>query len=185
MSSNVKTLTWNDRLALMEHFKPTDDQACAIFGVTINELNTARKLEGTMFQKTRNIDYTAYINIFDRKMTKMSATTHSPSVSPETATKPTRAVLKRGRNGSKIASAFAAIPSVPIPLEQYATTHGISLNALRQSSRFDKSPELGRVRVKKNKETIYTEAYTIRLFDEYGQYLGRVRDVARVRQCRR
>lgn len=157
MASSVKTLTWNDRLALLDHFNPSDVEACRILGVTEAELATARNLEGSMFHMTQNIDYTAYETTFNRPTSKVQPTVHTrPGVStdePVFASKPTRAIKKRGRQGNKIAIAFSSIPHAPTPVEQYAVTHGVSLNALRQSSRFDKSPELGRVRVKKDKET--------------------------------
>lgn len=156
MASSIKTLTWNDRLALLDHFQPSDEDACRILGVTSAELATARNLEGTMFRMTQNIDHSAYEGAFNRTLNKSQPTVHSivdASQPPATASKPTRAPKKRGRQGTKIATAFTSIPYEPVPVEQFAQTHGVSANALRQSSRFDRSPDLGRVRVKKDKET--------------------------------
>lgn len=160
MAISVKTLTWNDRLALLNHFKPSDDEACRILGVTQGELNTARNLEGSMFQVTQNLDYSAYLSVFANGNEKSHPTSFvrpggkaDTLAPPATASKPTRAAKKRGRQGNKIATAFSSIPHEATPVEAYALQHGVSLNALRQSSRFDKSPELGRVRVKKDKET--------------------------------
>lgn len=79
--------------------------------------------------------------------------TKKPGERAETATKKTSTPKKRGRKGDKIANAFKAIPKTPTEAEKFATDYSVSLAVLRQSKRFDRSPELGKVRVKKDKAT--------------------------------
>lgn len=163
--SKSKSLGWNDRLALINHFKPTDKQACSTFGVSQEELNTARDLmaAGT-FRPTPDIDFKSYESMFasdsttSTKTEKKSGATSTKKPDggdnkPVTATKKTKEPKKRGRKGDKIANAFAAIPTTPTPAEDFAQKHGVSLAVLRQSKRFDKHPDLGNVKVKKDKET--------------------------------
>jgi len=75
------------------------------------------------------------------------------SNTPQTATKPTKVLKKRGRKGDKIAKAFLEVPTAPVDFEQYAETHGVSTNVLRQIKRHDRYPEKGKVFVRKNKTT--------------------------------
>ncbi len=166
--SKSKTLNWNDRFALIDHFKPSDADACTALSVTAEELKTARgMLAAGTFTPTPDLDYSAYEKLFastasaapaaDKSAAKTTrrsgSTSTSKSDKPQTATKVTPAPKKRGRKGTKIAEAFAAIPTTPTPVDAFATSHGVSLAVLRQSKRFDKSPELGAVRVKKDKES--------------------------------
>jgi len=72
---------------------------------------------------------------------------------PQTATKTPRVLKKRGRKGDKIAKAFLEVPTTPVDFEQYATSHGVSTNVLRQIKRHDRYPEKGKVFVRKNKAT--------------------------------
>ena len=66
----------------------------------------------------------------------------------ETATVITPEPKKRGRKGTKINEAFAAIGTEPLDAEEFATERNVSLNVLRQAKRFDKTG-LGKVHVKK------------------------------------
>ena len=182
--SKSKTLGWNDRFALIDHYKPSDEQACTAFGVTPDELKTARDMRAAgAFTATPGIDVDSYASLFAApaapetaapstkstkrrggatKTTKTAPTTDGDK--PATATKKTKVPRKRGRKGDKIANAFRAIPTDPTPVAAFATTHGVSVAVLRQSKRFDKSTDLGSVKVKKDKETkelmIWREAPT-------------------------
>lgn len=167
--SKSKTMSWNDRFALIDHYKPNDDAACSAFGVTQDELKTAREMRSAgAFTATPDIDVKSYANLFSAaapaaassttKTSRRGGATRTKKTTttkgkPATATKKTKEPKKRGRKGDKIATAFAAIPTDPTPVEDFASDHGVSIAVLRQSKRFDKSPELGAVRVKKDKET--------------------------------
>jgi len=63
-------------------------------------------------------------------------------------------VLKRpGRKGDKIKTAFLEIPENPVSFVDYAAKHGVSTNVLRQIKRHDIHSDLGKVFVRKNKQT--------------------------------
>lgn len=151
--SKSKTLTWNDRFALIDHFKPSDDQACTAFGVTDKELSAARgMLAAGALTPTQNIDAKSYSKLFNTGSTTISKpSTTSTSVKPATATKSIKVPKKRGRKGDKIITAFKAIPSAPTSVDTFAKDNNVSVAVLRQSKRFDKSGVSGQVRVKKDK----------------------------------
>ena len=168
--SKSKTLGWNDRFALIDHFKPNDEQVCTAFGITQDELKTARDMRSAgAFTATPDVDFDSYNTMFaaaapaatpasTKTTTRKGGATSTKKVTtttekPTTATKKTTAPKKRGRKGDKIANAFEAIPTNPTPVEAFATKHGVSIAVLRQSKRFDKSLEKGSVRVKKDKES--------------------------------
>jgi len=168
MANKAKTLTWGDRLALINHYNPSDEVICSAFGVTQGELDTARNmLTSGSLAVTPDIDFASYSSIFassdnatatTKPSSKTTSTTSTVKAAegekaPETATKRVKAPQKRGRKGDKIAIAFAKIPETPTKAEAFATEYSVSLAVLRQSKRFDKSPELGNVRVKKDKDT--------------------------------
>lgn len=155
MSKN--TMTWNQRFAIIDAHKPSDEQICKVFGVQQNELDTARHLRAAgQFIPASDVDVDAYANKFSnsvaaptKEASSTSITKPSSSDKPITATKKVKEPKKRGRKGDKIKNAFAAITSTPVPAENFVKTHNISLTVLRQSKRFDTIPEAGRVRVKK------------------------------------
>ncbi len=174
--SNSKTLNWNDRFALMDHYTPSDADACSAFGVTQSELDTARDMrKAGAFAASPDVDVKSYQNMFaassatttstaskssskttSSKTAKKSGSTSvtkttTTTAKPETATKKKKELKKRGRKGDRIAKAFAAIPATPVPVEKFASENNVSLAVLRQSKRFDKSPEMGNVHVKKDK----------------------------------
>ena len=154
--ASIKSLTWNDRIALINHFKPNDDEACSIFGVTKNELSVVRNLEGKMFHPTRNLDYSKYETIFGKKHKAAGSTIHTvgnTTLPPLSGSKPIRATRKRGGQGNKVAAALETVPYEPTPAIEFATARGVSMNTLHQHGRFDKSPHLGQVHVKKDKTT--------------------------------
>jgi len=155
-----KSLTWNDRLALLAHFKPTDEVACSALGVSQTELNAARQMlsSGVLVPST-NVDYSSYSSLFlttgtvttTSRPTKETVMKPEENLPPQSATKKVKEPQKRGRKGDKITAAFAAIPAEPVKAESFAENHSVSLAVLRQSKRFDKHPELGAVKVAKDK----------------------------------
>jgi len=149
--SKVTGLSWGDRFALIDKYKPTDEQVDAVFGLNAGELETARELraEGNFGELSEGFDPEAYDSIFasigEGAVSVSRPTSSKPAV---TATKTTPAPKKRGRKGTKIAEAFGAIGTEAVPAEEFANTRGVSLNVLRQAKRFDKTGG-ARVRVKK------------------------------------
>lgn len=161
MSKTFNNLGWGERLAVVDHFGLNDKQATAALGVTQDELSTARELAtaGTI-TIADDVDFAQYESELSTKKTTAktaTATTTSKSatesVTPVTATKPEREPKKRGRKGDKIKNAFLAIPTEPTDAEEFITTHGISMNVLRQGKRFDTSGLEGTVHVRKSKDT--------------------------------
>jgi len=174
-----KKLNWSDRFALIDRYKPTDENICSALGVSNDELVTARQLRGAgTIQPSTDLKVENYASMFSGMSVaakaskapvvsstpaatskKSTATSHTKSSSgkkanaPTTATKAVREPKKRGRKGTNIAEAFVAIPSTPVPVEEFASKNNVSLNVLRQSKRFDKSGTGGAVRVKKDKES--------------------------------
>lgn len=74
------TMSWNDRFALIEHFKPSDAQVLAAFGLTQDELDTARQLKAAgTFQASKNMDMAQYSTVFS------SAQLNGPAVTASTA----------------------------------------------------------------------------------------------------
>lgn len=159
MAKKPSSLSWNDRLALIKAYSPSDSVICSSLGVSQDELNTARDLEtaGT-FIPTADIDVESYGElsgddtiVTPGKSAPESIVKPGDSNKPAvTATKKTTAPKKRGRKGDNIAKAFTAIPTTPTSAEGFASTHAVSLAVLRQSKRFDRTG-LGTVRVKKDK----------------------------------
>ncbi len=150
-------LGWGSRLALIDHYGVTDEQASATFDVPVDEIVTARELRnsGGAANLPIDIDVEGYGNPFGATSVVRPGT-REPA---ETSTAITPAPKKRGRKGTKINEAFTAIGTDPIPAEEFATTRNVSLNVLRQAKRFDRTG-LGRVRVKKIDGTlmVYREA---------------------------
>lgn len=158
------TLSWNDRFALIEHFKPSDAQVLAAFGLTQDELETARQLKAAgTFRATSNIDMEQFSGVFTNAQlnapvmtaaatagavtstVKQMAATARPVVrqttatthaKPETATKKSKEPQKRGRKGNKIQLALAAVPTTPVSAEQFSKEHNVSIAVLRQAKRF-------------------------------------------------
>lgn len=152
------SMTWNQRFAIIDAHKPSDEQICKAFGVQQNELDTARQLRAAgQFVAAADVDTDAYASMFAAQATATttkkatSTTTTKPTTDgrPLTATKKSKEPKKRGRKGDKIKNAFAAIPNTPVPAEDFAKKYGVSLTVLRQSKRFDTIDDGGKVHVKK------------------------------------
>ena len=164
----MSKLTWSEQFALIDQYNPSDAQITRAFNVTQAELNTARALRaaGTI-SASKEIDAGSYGDVFvdgDSSDTVTStktgnskagvkSVTKTVTKAPETATKRVLTPKKRGRKGTKIQEAFKSIPAAPVPVEDFAKQYGVSIPVLRQSKRFDTSPDLGEVRVKVAKDT--------------------------------
>ena len=163
-----KTLSWNDRLTLLSHYKPTDADAIRAFGVSQSELDVARtQLKAGVFSLSPDLDVDSYGHLFATTPTidsdtvtstksitrRTGSTSTTKGTAPETATKTVREAKKRGRKGDKILKAFSSIPASPVAAEEFAKSHGVSIAVLRQSKRFDTTKSVGTVRVKKDKGT--------------------------------
>jgi hypothetical protein len=157
--------SWSERFALIDKYSPTDEQIVRAFGSSQAELNTARALRaaGTITVSS-DFDADSAGNVFESntvtstksgvtKVSSASSVTKVGTKAPESATKRVVAPKKRGRKGTKIAEAFKSIPAQPVPVEDFAKQYGVSIPVLRQSKRFDTSPDLGEVRVKVSKDT--------------------------------
>lgn len=171
----TKPKQWNERFALIAHYNPTDEQIIQTFGIPKAELDTARQLlkVGTLTVSS-SYDAASVENPFvasptpeqsDTVTSTKKGTTKVPTASrptilanpddapPETATAKSAEKRKRGRKGTKISEAFRAIPETPISVDDFAAQYGVSIPVLRQSKRFDTSPDLGRVVVKVDKDS--------------------------------
>ena len=142
---------WGERFAIMEKFNLDDAAATSAFGVSADELSTARELMAAgVISPAHNVDYSAYEQSLRGVTRPDTDTPPSPTVKPVTATKPTKTPKKRGRKGDKIAKAFLAVPTDPTDAEAFAAEHSVSMAVLKQSKRFDKSG-LPPVKVRKDK----------------------------------
>lgn len=141
---------WPERLAIMDHYELDDDTAATAFGVTQDEVSTAKELKdaGTIILAD-GIDFSLYRDDLTIKTPK--AIEKAKSTAPVTATKPAKESKKRGRKGSKIVNAFKAVPSTPVTVSAFTAEHQVSVPVLRQWKRFDKTGLKGQVRVKKDK----------------------------------
>lgn len=158
-------ISWSDRFALMDHFKPSDEQACAAFGLTKDELDTARSMAAAgTFRATKNLDIARYAHVFTTDGSSPVATvppTPGPTsvAKPESATKRVKVPQKRGRKGDKIAIALQAVPLTSVPVDQFIAQYGVSLAVLRQSKRFMTkldpavAAKIGKVNVRQDKAT--------------------------------
>lgn len=167
------TLSWADRFALIDHFKPEDTAVLTAFALTQDELDTARSLRAAgSFGSTANLDVAKYASVFSGapivaatastptgivKPSKASgATTHSK---PESASKKAKVPQKRGRKGDKIQRALSSVPTAPTAVDAFMLQHGVSLAVLRQSKRFlaklDAATQatIGEINVRQDKAT--------------------------------
>ena len=145
------SLGWGDRLALIDKYEASDEQAAAAFNIPVEEIETARDLRSGAGGANMpvSIDLEDFDNPFTTEVAGATSIRRPGTRTPaESATVITPEPKKRGRKGTKINEAFAAIGSDPIDAEEFATTRDVSLNVLRQAKRFDRTG-LGKVRVKK------------------------------------
>ena len=65
MAKKPSSLSWNDRLALIKAYTPSDSVICNSLGVSQDELNTARDLESAgTFVATADLDVDSYGELF-------------------------------------------------------------------------------------------------------------------------
>lgn len=152
-TKTIEMLSWNQRFALIDAYTPTDSQICDTFGVSTDELSTARDMRkaGTL-TPSKDLDVNKYDGIFTASTS--ASTSHSrpdASSKPETASMRAKEAKKRGRKGDRIMKCFASIPATPVAAETFLKQHNVSMAVLRQSKRFDKTGLGGLVRVKKDK----------------------------------
>lgn len=140
---NVNNLSWGQRFALIDAFKLTDTVAVEKLGVTVDQLKIAKEQrEKGVFSVDTTFNVTQFDSLFNPTAKKESTVTkHKATVDG--------APRKRGRQGSKIMTAFNAIGNTPMSVEQFTKQHNVSLAVLRQSKRFDKTGLPGIVHVKK------------------------------------
>lgn len=156
--SNLKSpdLGWPERLAIMNHYGLDDDTAATAFGVTRDEVSTAKELKDAgSISLADGINFSLYkddLSIKTPKAVEKAKGTTEPT-KPITASKPIKAPKKRGRKGSKIAIAFQNVPTEPISIVEFTEQYQVSIPVLKQHRRFDKSGLSGIVRVRKDKES--------------------------------
>jgi len=166
ITMSKSSMTWNQRFAIIDAHKPSDEQICSAFGIQQNELDTARQLRNAgQFIPSTDIDVDAYATMFTTPTTGATSTKRPTKTAstdkPITATKKTKEPKKRGRKGDKIKNAFSSIPTDPIPAEPFAKQHDVSLTVLRQSKRFDTVTDGGKVHVKKVAQADGTKVLSI------------------------
>lgn len=160
-------MSWADRLALIDHYKPDDEAICMAFGLTKDELETVRGLRmGGTFRASTTLDVAKYPNVFiagsapiaanQASTGKGTATIHAK---PESASRPKTAPQKRGRKGNKITDALKAVPLTMTPVDQFMAQHDVSLAVLRQSKRFMEKLDdadrkmIGKINVRQDKNS--------------------------------
>lgn len=161
-----QNLNWNQRFALIEHFKLNDKEVCNLFGVTGPELDTARKLrkESGLFEPDKTMDFKHYELLIKSKrkqtitapeekktvvITKETITKPKPAEPPKPKVKEENSGKKRGRKTHKIKDAYEAIPREPVPVDEFMLDYNVSLSVLRRHKNFDHIPETGQVNVRK------------------------------------
>jgi hypothetical protein len=134
------TLSWADRLALIQSFSLSDSESCDAFGITKQELMVANNLSTRgVFIANKQLNVTIYSDFFS----KLRAGELDPS---QKTFKP------KGNKPSRITQAFDAITEVPQKVETLVAEYGVSLAVLRQSKRFDKYGK-GQIHIRKDKAT--------------------------------
>jgi hypothetical protein len=159
--------SWGDRFALIDQFSPTDDAIRTVFGLTQDELDTARTLRNAgTFAASKNLNTKQYAHVFSSTQPKGTLTMDTPKIptatthaKPETASKPVKAPKKRGRKGDKIFKALAAVSTTPSSVDTFIAQHDVSLAVLRQAKRFVASLDaaqaqtIGKINVRQDKTT--------------------------------
>lgn len=125
----VTSLSWGDRFALIDHYAPTTDQILVTFNLTPDEYEAAQMMRsGGMFGSSC-LDPGAVGNVFSKNEAIEGASTYVPPTERPTP-------KKRGRKGTKIVSALAAVPLIRMPIDEFVAQTGVSVAVLRQSKRF-------------------------------------------------
>lgn len=164
----ITQLSWSDRfsiIAVATQEIPTlsENDICKVFRVDADELAIAREcLNDGVFKSNSPIDANFYIPFFrgeepiypqvearTRTLPEIVSKAIDPAERQLFASKPK---VRTGRRGNNIQRAFAAVPAVPTPAEEFAQKHRVSMAVLRQYGRFDKDND-GQVHVRKDKAT--------------------------------
>ncbi len=163
----MNIMSWNDRFALIDHFKPSEDAICKAFDVTVDELATARTLlaVGT-FKTNGQLDISKHKSLFATSSASNTPTPVATKVGtatshkkPESATKTVKQPKKRGRKGDKIYLALQAVTTTPVGVDAFIKKHGVSLAVLRQSKRFiakmdpTAASQIGKINVRQDKKS--------------------------------
>lgn len=132
-TASFSTLSWAQRLAVISATNITDNQAATAFGVTVDELNTARE----SIAPDQTFDVTPYKSHF--------AKTATTKAGQSAKAKETIVRKKRGKPGEKIVKAVESITEQPQPFSDFCKKHGVSENTLKQlgSGRFEPKDQPG------------------------------------------
>jgi hypothetical protein len=166
MSTKHSSLTWPDRLALIEAYGPTNQAICSAFDSTPDEVQSALNMANVgMIKGSSNFDTAKYGNPFSETASTNKQGTATVHAAPESATKRTKVPQKRGRKGEKITVALQSVPTTPVTVESFIQRHQVSLAVLRQSKRFLEKMEpatataIGTIHVRQNKATKQLEIW--------------------------
>lgn len=125
----IANLSWGQRLAIIEGNKVSDADASKVFGVSTAEIETARE----SVDVEENFDTKPFATLFSAKKPAKSKQTNATD---GTTTSGTVVKKKPGNPGNKVKTAFHAVTTTPVPLEEFAKKHGVSINVLVQKKRF-------------------------------------------------
>lgn len=164
----LNQLSWSDRFSIIAVATTqiptiTENDICKVFGVDVEELAIASEcFADGIFKSNPTIDADFYIPYFRgeepafpevearvRTLPELVSKAIDPAERQLFASKPK---VRSGRRGNNIQRAFAAIPTSPVPAEEFANKHRVSMAVLRQYKRFDKENK-GQVNVRKDKES--------------------------------
>lgn len=165
---SIGQLSWSDRfsiIAVATNQIPsiTEQDICKVFGVDAEELAIASECfaDGT-FKSNPSINAEFYIPYFRGEEPVFPDAQPRVRTLPESVSKAvdpaerqlfaSKTRARTGRRGNNIQRAFGAIPTDPVPAEEFAKKHHVSMAVLRQYKRFDKSNS-GQVNVRKDKDT--------------------------------
>jgi len=147
---NISNLSWGQRLALIEKYELNDNAVVEKLGVSAEQLKIAKEqLSKGVFSIDTTFNTAQFAEVFNPSAKKESSVTkHKVTTTVDGAPR------KRGRQGSKIMTAFKAIGDTPMSADAFMKQHNVSLAVLRQSKRFDKTGLPGTVHVKKKDGTL-------------------------------
>jgi hypothetical protein len=120
-TNDYSTLGWEQKLAVISTHKVTIATAAVRFNCSQNDIREAKK----NFKPDMAFDASVYASDFAKRPS------HDEHGNIITKT--------RGRKSSKIATAYAAITTTPVNLEEFCTAHGVSKHCMIQRKRFGAS----------------------------------------------
>lgn len=121
----ISNLSWGQRLAIIAGNNVTDKDASKVLGVSKAEIETARE----SVDVDENFDVKPYATLFKTTKSKKSS-------SSANGTSGTTIKKKPGNPGNKVKTAFHAVSTTPVPVEEFAKKHNVSINVLVQTKRF-------------------------------------------------